>query len=92
MRAIKTSSRFKRDYKRVQAGEYSKTISTDLAALLKLLAADEPLPPRYCDHSLAGEWKSFRDCHVRPDIVLIYRKLEPDQLELARIGSHSELF
>ena len=39
----------------------------------------------------AAEWKDFRDCHVRPDLVLIYRKPGPDTLELVRLGSHSEL-
>ena len=92
MRTIKPSSRFKRDYKRVQAGEYRKTIQLDLPAVLKLLAIDEPLPPHYRDHALGGEWKGFRDCHIHPDLVLIYRKPNPDLLELARLGSHSELF
>jgi mRNA interferase YafQ len=52
-----------------------------------LPAADEPLPRRNFDHQLMGEWKDHQDCHVPPDLVLIYR--EPDDL-LVRIGSHSE--
>jgi mRNA interferase YafQ len=43
------------------------------------------------DHPLAGEWDDFRDCHVRPDLVLIYRKPDAETLELVRLGSHSEL-
>jgi mRNA interferase YafQ len=92
MRTTKLSSRFKRDYKRVQTGEYSKAIQLDLPAVLKFLVIDEPLPPRYRDHALTGEWKGFRDCHIHPDLVLIYRKPNADLLELARLGSHSELF
>jgi mRNA interferase YafQ len=58
---------------------------------VNLLAADVPLPQRYVDHPLAGEWADHRDCHIRPDLVLIYRKPDPDSLELVRLGSHSEL-
>lgn len=56
-----------------------------------MLAADIPLPPRYFDHTLIGEWKNYRDCHVRPDLVLIYRKPDAVTLELVRLGSHNEL-
>jgi len=66
-----------------------------LDALLKeaidVLVEDTPLPPRYVDHSLAGEWKDHRDCHIRPDLILIYRKPDAENLELVRLGSHSEL-
>jgi mRNA interferase YafQ len=58
---------------------------------VSLLAADESLPQRYLDHALAGEWKDHRDRHVRPDLVLIYRKPDASSLELVRLGSHSEL-
>nr|WP_269149094.1 type II toxin-antitoxin system YafQ family toxin [Cupriavidus necator] len=43
------------------------------------------------DHALGGQWKDFRDCHVRPDFLLIYRKPDPWTLQLVRLGSHSEL-
>ena len=39
----------------------------------------------------AGEWKDYRDCHVRPDLILIYRKPDAEHLDLVRLGSHSEL-
>lgn len=55
------------------------------------LANDEPLAALYRDHPLTGEWKDHRDCHVRPDLVLIYRKPDADILQLVRLGSHSEL-
>ena len=92
MRTIKLSARFKRDYKRIQAGEHGKSIRTELPELLNLLASDAPLQPRHRDHSLSGDWEGFRDCHVRPDLVLIYRKPNEASLELARLGSHGELF
>ena len=56
-----------------------------------MLANDEPLPARHHDHSLAGEWMDHRDCHVKPDLVLIYRKTDEITLDLVRLGSHSEL-
>ncbi len=49
------------------------------------------LPRRYFDHQLSGEWNDHRDCHVRPDLILIYRKPDDANLELVRLGSHSEL-
>ncbi len=59
--------------------------------VVNLLAVDKPLPRRNVDHQLTGEWKDHRDCHIRPDLVLIYRLTDPDILELVRLGSHSEL-
>jgi mRNA interferase YafQ len=56
-----------------------------------MLVADKPLPVRYQDHPLGGNWKDHRDCHVRPDLLLIYRKPDEDTLDLVRLGSHSEL-
>jgi mRNA interferase YafQ len=56
-----------------------------------MLADDALLPRRYFDHALGGEWNDHRDCHIRPDLVLIYRKPDEAALELVRLGSHSEL-
>jgi mRNA interferase YafQ len=56
-----------------------------------MLVADERLPHRYHDHGLSGDWIDHRDCHLAPDLILIYRKPDPDTLELVRLGSHSEL-
>ena len=50
-----------------------------------------PLPHRYFDHPLLGELQDCRDCHIRPDLVLIYKTPDADTLELVRLGSHSEL-
>lgn len=57
-----------------------------------LLLNDTPLPEKYCDHALTGNWNGFRDCHIEPDLVLIYRKVGNDVLELVNIGSHAYLF
>jgi mRNA interferase YafQ len=91
MRTIRYTNRFRRDYKREKAGRNGKTLDADLAQAVDMLKADTPLPRRYFDHPLTGEWKDYRDCHVRPDLVLIYRKPDKESLELVRLGSHSEL-
>jgi mRNA interferase YafQ len=57
-----------------------------------LLVTDEPLPDANRDHSLIGDWIGYRECHIKPDLLLIYKKPDADTLRLARIGSHSELF
>jgi mRNA interferase YafQ len=60
-----------------------------------LIEKASPLPPQYLDHPLKGEWKDFRDCHVRGDWVLIYRinaTSEGEEIIFARTGTHSELF
>ena len=91
MRTVKYSNRFKRDYRRERSGQLGKKLDTLLQEVVDLLAADTALPHRTFDHALTGEWIDHRDCHVRPDLVLIYRKPNDDTLELVRLGSHSEL-
>lgn len=91
MRTIKYTTRFKRDYKREKSGRHAKKLDADLVQVLNLLAADKPLPHRNFDHPLVGEWTDHRDCHIKPDLVLIYRKTNTNDLELVRLGSHSEL-
>ena len=91
MRAIKYTHRFKRDYRREQSGRHSKTLDADMLAVVNLLAADTPLPHRHFDHPLSGAWADHCDCHIKPDLVLIYRKPDEESLELVRLGSHSEL-
>lgn len=91
MREISYTRRFKRDYKREKSGRHGKSLDAALMAVVNLLAADEPLPRRNFDHALTGEWSDHRDCHIRPDLVLIYRKPDAETLELVRLGSHSEL-
>ena len=91
MRAIEYTKRFQRDYKREKSGRHGKNLDLPLRGVLNLLVADVPLPRRNFDHALSGEWNDHRDCHIKPDLVLIYRKPESGTLELVRLGSHSEL-
>ncbi len=57
-----------------------------------MLTDDKPLNARYRDHDLSGNWAGYRECHLKPDLLLIYRKSNSNILRLARLGSHSELF
>jgi mRNA interferase YafQ len=91
MRTVKYTNRFKRDYRREQSGRYGKKLDALLVEVVTLLAEDKPLARRNFDHALTGGWHDHRDCHVKPDLVLIYRKPDADNLELIRLGSHSEL-
>ena len=59
---------------------------------MALLLSDQFLPENARDHVLSGDWVGYRECHVKPDLLLIYRKPGADTLRLARLGSHSELF
>ena len=70
---------------------HGDTLAADLNLLVDQLADDLQLQPRHRDHSLSGQWKSHRDCHVKPDLVLIYMKPDSETLVLQRLGSHSEL-
>ena len=89
MRMISRTSKFKRDYKREK--KTNPDLDSTLVPVFEMLVADAPLPERLADHGLTGSWKGFRDCHIKPDLVLIYEK--PDGvLSLVRLGSHSELF
>jgi photosystem II stability/assembly factor-like uncharacterized protein/mRNA-degrading endonuclease YafQ of YafQ-DinJ toxin-antitoxin module len=53
---------------------------------------DKPLSEKHRDHALSGEWRDYRECHLKPDLLLIYRKPDSQVLQLVRLGSHSELF
>ena len=94
MRTIRYTKQFKRDYKREKSGksrQHAKALDDLLMEAVRLLASDSPLPAATRDHPLGGTWKDHRDCHIRPDLVLIYRKPDSVNLDLVRLGSHSEL-
>jgi mRNA interferase YafQ len=91
MRTIDQTARFKKDYKRELKGRHGATLNRDFQMLLLLLAADAKIPLKHHDHALSGGWADHRDCHIKPDLVLIYRKPDNSSLELVRLGSHSEL-
>ena len=88
MRAPVQSGQFRRDVKRAQKRGKN---TTKLRELLGLLLAGETLPERYRDHPLKGEWQGYRDAHIEPDWLLIYR-VAGDELHLVRTGTHADLF
>ena len=91
MRTIERTGQFKRDYRRESRGRHGTSLDASLVRLVETLANDRPLEPRHHDHGLSGEWRDHRDCHVKPDLVLIYQKPDAGTLRLVRLGSHSEL-
>ena len=93
MRTIERSSAFKRDYKRAKATpRHSKDVDSLVSTVVALLLSDRVLPENNRDHALSGDWAAYRECHIKPDLLLIYRKPDAGTLRLARLGSHSELF
>jgi mRNA interferase YafQ len=88
---IAYTGQFKRDYKREKAGRHAKDLDVLLKAVTDLLCAGAELPAANKDHALKGKWTGSRDCHLKPDLVLIYRETDT-AIELVRVGSHSELF
>ena len=88
MRQPDYSGQFRRDVKRVQKrGRDMDKLKT----LLALLIEGKPLPASYLDHPLKGEWHSFRDAHIEPDWLLIY-KIDGDVVRFERTGRHADLF
>ena len=92
MRTIDRSTAFRRDFRRLRTDPHHRNIDRLFLDVVTALASDHPLPAKQRDHPLSGQWAGYRDCHLKSDLVLIYRKRGTDLLELVRIGSHSELF
>lgn len=91
IRQIERTKTFKRDYRKVLSTPRYRKIDVWLTEVLDYLCYDKPLPLRYHDHALTGNWGDFRDCHIKPDLILIYRKAGDNVLELVRLSSHSDL-
>ena len=88
MLTLVPSKQFKRDVRRIkkQGKELAK-----LQTLMEFLRRQKLLPERYKDHSLKGNWRGYREVHIEPDWLLVYR-IEGDELHLVRTGSHLSLF
>lgn len=91
MRAIRQTTTFKRDLKRESKGPHRVYLAENFVGVVQTLAIDQPLAERLHDHALSNNWQGCRDCHIRPDLVLIYAKPDAETLELVRLGSHAEL-
>ena len=86
------STKFKKDLKRVTKQGKNREL---IDGIIEKLQRKEPLPQKNCDHSLVGGYRGYRECHITPDWLLIYRIINNnfvELLELTRTGSHSELF
>ncbi|MBQ6971413.1 MAG: type II toxin-antitoxin system YafQ family toxin [Synergistaceae bacterium] len=84
------SPRFRRELKKAEKRGLNPL---DVEAVIDLLRIGKPLPPKYQDHHLHGKYEGFRECHINPDWLLVYRKEEDALiLFLARTGTHSDLF
>lgn len=93
MYTIKFSNQFKKDLKRIKKSGRKKKDIEKMEEVIDLLAIPEILPERNVDHGLTGNLKDYRECHILPNLLLIYQYIdEYNELLLYRIGSHSELF
>ena len=81
MRTINRTNQFKRDYKREARGQHRTILDELLSNVINNLMSDTPLPPHYKDHALTSNWSDYRDCHLKPDLVLIYQ-ITDDSLSL----------
>jgi mRNA interferase YafQ len=84
----KYAKKFKKDLKRL---EHQKPLMREIRSVIECLLAQKKLEEKYLDHPLMGNWVDHRECHIKPDLLLIY-KIGTDTLFLERLGSHSELF
>ncbi|MBI5132255.1 MAG: type II toxin-antitoxin system YafQ family toxin [Rhodopseudomonas palustris] len=88
MRSLRLSTAFKRDLKRINRRGY---VTARLDRIVDALSSGAPLPPVCRPHALKGTWTGYLECHIGPDWLLIYR-LTPEEVLLARTGTHSDLF
>lgn len=90
MLTIRYQSSFRKDYKKIVKRGYNTALLTQV---ISLLAEQKPLPEKYRDHALAGDYVGFRECRITPDWLLIYEIKEQELvLCLTRTGTHSDLF
>jgi mRNA interferase YafQ len=99
MRSVIKSRAYRKDFQREGAGKYREVLADDLPNVIATLAADMPLPLKYRDHMLTGNWAGHGECHLKPDLLLVYMKIDGvifedmvGELRLVRLGSHSEIF
>jgi len=90
---IKPSTQFKKDLKRIQKSGKKKNDLKEIKRIIDELAIPAALPKKNKDHPLSGEYFKYRECHIFPDLLLVYNQDDDQQkLFIYRIGSHSELF
>ena len=94
MRRIEQTKAFKKDFRRIFKGVYHNILEKggEFDRVVLTLANNIPLAPKYKDHPLHGEWNGSRECHIRPDLLLVYRYEGDELILLQMLGSHSEIF
>ncbi len=93
MYTVRRTKQFERSFKKIQLSGVKSSVKEDIATVIDILISGEELPKEYKDHQLNGELKDYRECHIRPDLLLIYQKQkEVLMLVLVDIGSHTYLF
>ncbi len=90
MKDLHETAKFRREFKKFERTASGKE-KRNLAEAIELLVHDAALPFTFKDHGLTGNWDGFRDCHISPDLILVY-KVTPTTVYLTRLASHSELF
>ena len=88
MKTLRLAGAFKKDLKRITKRNYDRAL---LEAVVDALRDGQQLPTARRDHPLKGEWKGWRECHIQPDWLLIYKTTD-DEVLLARTGTHADLF
>ncbi|MDD4662025.1 MAG: type II toxin-antitoxin system YafQ family toxin [Candidatus Pacebacteria bacterium] len=87
---LKYSSQFKKDLKNYKN---EQKVSAELEKVLDILIKGDVLPNKYHNHPLKGSFKDCLECHIKPDIILIYKKEKSELIVLLlRVGSHSNIF
>jgi mRNA interferase YafQ len=88
MKTFRLTSAYKKDLRRITRRSYDLTL---LADVMNALRQGHPLPAVRRDHALKSQWKGWRECHIEPDWLLIYKTTDTEVL-LARTGTHADLF
>lgn len=89
MKRLVPSTKFKKDYRRYH--NHPKKVAA-LKALLEILQSGAPIPREYLPHPLYGNYEGFMECHIQGDFLLIYIDYSTEEVRLARLGTHHELF
>lgn len=89
MKKLKPTTRYRKDYKKFRNNP--KKLEK-LFGILRRLENEEPIPEEYDPHLLTGDYKGYMECHIESDFLLIWFDPDTDEIDLVRLGSHSELF
>ena len=92
MLTIKLDKKFKKDIQRdKKSGHYSDEDFKELKQVMEKLIDEVKLDEKYLDHKLIGDFKDFRECHIKPNWLLIY-KIDNQNIKFARLGTHQQIF